>query len=248
MREDIQPATVGHPDKDFSRALGRRLVDHHVQHGDHHVDALDREALLAGVGLVQEALEDLDLRQALQELPLRVVVRFEVEIAGLGRVLEPLPLFGDLDVIEVETDERRVPLAQPGDCLERIGRAVDDCAANRRCGHVGKALFRDAVGCGIEFGCAGRRGTEGVELDGEVAVFADAGRQLDGAHDLCDVRGGCCGRGVDDASIQGRDHRREFGAKGLEELLGGLVNRCRILLVPLVQLEHITGVRSIKHA
>ena len=62
--EDAEAAAVGHPDHDLLGAVlarqGRDLVEH--RHG--HVEALDREHLLAQVGLLQEALELEDLDQA----------------------------------------------------------------------------------------------------------------------------------------------------------------------------------------
>ena len=64
MGEDREPAAVGHPDHDLlgAAAAGQRrdLVDH--RHG--RVEALDREHLLAEVGLLDEALELEDLDQA----------------------------------------------------------------------------------------------------------------------------------------------------------------------------------------
>ena len=48
-------------------------LDHLVEHRDGHVQALDRELLLAQVGLVHEALERVDLRQAAQQRLLLLV-------------------------------------------------------------------------------------------------------------------------------------------------------------------------------
>ena len=67
VREHVEPAAVGHADHDLARAVGGRELDHLVEHRDRHVEALDRELLLAQVGLVHEALERVDLREAPQQ-------------------------------------------------------------------------------------------------------------------------------------------------------------------------------------
>jgi hypothetical protein len=48
-------------------ALRRRRDDHLVEHRHQHVEALDREARLAGEGAVQEPLEGLDLGDAVEQ-------------------------------------------------------------------------------------------------------------------------------------------------------------------------------------
>ena len=67
VREHVQAAAVGHADDDLARALGGGELDHLVEHRDGHVQALDRELLLAQVGLVHEALERVHLRQPAQQ-------------------------------------------------------------------------------------------------------------------------------------------------------------------------------------
>ena len=71
--EHVEPAAVGHPDHDLARAVGGRELDHLVEHRDGHVQALDRELLLAQVGLVHEALDRVDLGQAAQQRALLLV-------------------------------------------------------------------------------------------------------------------------------------------------------------------------------
>ena len=71
--QHVEAAAVRHADDDLARAVRRGQLDDLVEHRDRHVEALDRELLLAQVGLVHEALERVDLDQALQERVLLVV-------------------------------------------------------------------------------------------------------------------------------------------------------------------------------
>ena len=60
VREHVEAAAVRHPDHDLVRAgLGREL-DRLVEHRDQHVEALDRELLLAEERAPEVALEALD--------------------------------------------------------------------------------------------------------------------------------------------------------------------------------------------
>ena len=67
VREDVEPASVRHAEDDVVGAVGRRELDRLVQHRNHHVEALDRELLLAEEGPAEVALEPLDLGQAAEE-------------------------------------------------------------------------------------------------------------------------------------------------------------------------------------
>ncbi len=64
VREHVEPAAVGHPDDDLAGAARARELDELVDHRHGHIQALDRELLLAQVGLVHEALERVDLGEA----------------------------------------------------------------------------------------------------------------------------------------------------------------------------------------
>ena len=67
VREHVQAAAVGHAEHDLARARGRGELDRLVEHRHERVEALDRELLLAQEGLVQVALERLDLGQPLEQ-------------------------------------------------------------------------------------------------------------------------------------------------------------------------------------
>jgi len=66
VREDAEAPAVRHPEDDLLGIGAVREVRDLVQHRDDHVETLDREHLLAQVGLLQEALELEDLDQAPQ--------------------------------------------------------------------------------------------------------------------------------------------------------------------------------------
>ena len=70
--EHAEPAAVRHPDHDLVRARLGGERDRLVEHRHHHVEALDRELLLAEEGPAKVALEALDLGEPLEQAPLLV--------------------------------------------------------------------------------------------------------------------------------------------------------------------------------
>ncbi len=94
VREDVQSAAVGHPEHDLAAAVHRRELDRLVEHRHGHVEALDRELLLAEVGLVHEALKGVDLDEPLEQR-LLLVAR---ERLAVGAALDPLAQPGPLAV------------------------------------------------------------------------------------------------------------------------------------------------------
>ena len=67
VREHVEAAAVRHPHHDLVRALVRRDLDRLVEHRHHHVEALDRELLLAEERAAQVVLHPLDLAQAREQ-------------------------------------------------------------------------------------------------------------------------------------------------------------------------------------
>ena len=65
--EDAEAAAVGHPEDDLLGAGAVGEGDQLVEHRHDHVEALDREHLLAQVGLLEEALELEDVDQAVEQ-------------------------------------------------------------------------------------------------------------------------------------------------------------------------------------
>ena len=68
MREHVHAAAVGHADDDLARAVLAGELDDLIDHRHGHVDALDREALGAEERAAHEALERVDVGQALEQL------------------------------------------------------------------------------------------------------------------------------------------------------------------------------------
>ena len=67
VREHVQPAAVRHPNQHVGEAPVGGAGHDLVHHGHEHVEPFDGEACLAGEGPLQEALEDLDLRHAVEQ-------------------------------------------------------------------------------------------------------------------------------------------------------------------------------------
>ena len=67
VREHIQAATMGHRDHHVLHAAFRRVVNDLVDDRHHHVEAFDREPRLARERPLQEALEGLDLGDAVEQ-------------------------------------------------------------------------------------------------------------------------------------------------------------------------------------
>ena len=65
--QHVEPAAVRHPEHDLAGAGRGGELDGLVEHRHERVEALDRELLLAEEGLVQVALERLDLGQPLEQ-------------------------------------------------------------------------------------------------------------------------------------------------------------------------------------
>ena len=75
-------------------ALGR-FADHLVEDRHQHVEPFDREARLARERPVQEALERLDLREAIEQRDRVDRIGRGAEPPGFGRMPQPVALFGD---------------------------------------------------------------------------------------------------------------------------------------------------------
>jgi hypothetical protein len=110
-----------------------RQLDELVEHRDRHVEALDRELLLAQVGLVDEALERVDLDQPAEQPLLLVGGQRLAERARLDALAQPDALAVRGDVLDLVGDRPAVGLAQ---VRQRVGqrRAGDVDAQDRRRG------------------------------------------------------------------------------------------------------------------
>ena len=110
VREHVEAAAMRHRDHHVLHAAFGGVVDDLVEDRDHHVEALDRKARLAGERAMQEALERLDLRDAVEQLVAvdRIVGR--AELARLDRLPQPHALVGHEHVVVVVAGGRTVDL------------------------------------------------------------------------------------------------------------------------------------------
>jgi hypothetical protein len=120
--------------------------------GHRHVQALDGELLLAEVGLVHEALEGVDLHEALEQRLGLVVRERGAERPGLDALAQPGALAVRGDVLDLVGDRAAVRLAQVRQRVgERRARDVHPQDLGRDLRHE---LRREAEGLGIQRGIA----------------------------------------------------------------------------------------------
>ena len=100
------------------RAAVGRAADDLVEDRHQHVEAFDREPRLAGKGPVQEALEHLDLRDAIEQRLGAFRIHRRQEAARLGGMAQPLAFLGHEHVRVVEAGGRAVDAPQLLDRLE----------------------------------------------------------------------------------------------------------------------------------
>ena len=251
--EHVEAAAVGHADHDLAGAVGGRELDHLVEHRDRHVEALDRELLLAQVGLVHEALERVDHREAAQQRGRLVVGERLAEGAGLDLLAQPGALAVRGDVLDLVGDRAAVGLAQ---VRERVGeRGARDPDAEDPRGDLGHHLGREAERLGIERGVALGLGVERVELGREVAVHAvrldQRDRGLDGLQQRLVGRAGRLGGlavALDGRGRGGRGRLRRVAQLGLEILEDVLVEAVLALQVGLDDLEELAGLGALDDA
>ena len=199
--EDAEPAAVGHADHDLARALGVRHLEDLVEHRHDRVEALDREHLLAQVGLLDVALEAEDLDQPVEQRLLLLGLQRLAVPAGLDHLAQPHPLLVRGEVLDLVRDRAAVGLAHPRQRLEqRLALDADPQDLGRDLRHQ---LRRQVEVLGLDRGVALGLGAERVEPGGEVAVGAvgleQRGRRLHRLQQL----------GV---RLRGRPARRPAGA------------------------------------
>ena len=156
--------------------------DHLVEHQHHHVEALDRELLLAEERAVQVVLERLDAQQAVEDVaPLVGRQRLRVG-AGLDGLAQPEALAVAREVLDLVRDRPRVGLAQ---ARQRVGeRLARHEEVERRGRDALERVVAEAVVGGIERRIADRIASERVEARGHVAVRAVGVDERSGRPDL----------------------------------------------------------------
>ena len=171
VREHVQAPAVGHADHGLAGAGGRSDRDRLVEHQDQHVDALDRELLLAEVRALEEVLELLDPREADQQLLVLAAVQGLGVAAALDRLAQPAPLDVRAEVLDLVGDRAAVDLAQAG---QHLGRALArDRDRQQRGGHALERRLVESVVARLEGRVARGVGSEGIQPRREVTVGAE---------------------------------------------------------------------------
>ncbi len=228
VREHVEAAAVRHPDHDLVRAGVRTELDRLVEHRHHHVEAFDRELLLAEEGAAQVALHPLDLAEPAEEPHLLLRSERLPVAARLDRLPEPHALLVVGQVLDLVGDRAAVDLAQP---RVHVGERLSfDVEAKERRGdarHQRRRQLWDQP-LGLEGRIPGRLGAERVEVRGEMPVRAV---RLDERH-----RGGdaadelVVGRAGPGLQPRGRCRRRRRGR---------LRDGCRMAVAAAVPLEAV---------
>ncbi len=177
VREHVEPPAVRHPDHDLAQPEQRRVVQDPVEQRDQRLAALEREALVADVLRVQEALEALGLDHLLEHALLARGIERRVVARRLHPVLQPLLALGVGDVHVLDADRAAVRLAQHVEDLAQR-RAVP--LALETAGHelAVEVPEREAVGGGVEVAVRGAVAVERVEVRDQVAAHAVVVDQL----------------------------------------------------------------------
>jgi hypothetical protein len=181
VRQDVEAPAVGHPDDRFADPGVGRVVEDRIEHRHEGLAALEREALLADVGRVQELLERLGGAELLEDARLLGRGQRGRVARGLHPFLEPAADRQLLDVHELDADVTAV----------RVAEDVEDLAQRTRLaasgeGARGEALVEvphgKAVERQLELVLVERGRAERIEVRREVAAHAE------GAHELDDAR------------------------------------------------------------
>ena len=197
VREDGEPAAVGHADHDLVCAGLGGERDRLVEHRHHRVEALDRERLLAEEHAAQVALHPLHLAEPLEQALLLIWRQRLAVLPRLDRLAQPDAELVLGDVLDLVGDRPAVGLAQARERVgERLGRDIEAEQVRRDLGlELGRQLGDQALG--IERGVADGLGAERVEMRGEVAVHAV---RLDERH--------CGGDAAQEQLVRGRGRLR----------------------------------------
>ena len=238
VRQHVQPAAVRHAEHRVTRAVVGGAADNLVEHGHEHVEPFDRKARLAGKRPMQEALEDLNLCDAVEGGFDAVRIHRRQEPARLGRVAEPLALCRHEHVRVVEARRPAIDAAELLDALERIGRRLGDGTVDERRRQVPEVVVRDAVGRGRKRGVADWVGAERIDARRQVAIAADTVCKIGCADDLLDVRPARDGL----RAVRSRGRRRP----GFEGRAGGRIDRIGVLPIAFVQLQDVAGIDALE--
>ena len=155
---------MGHADDHFARALLGRQLEHQVEHRHQEIDAFDREALLAQVRLVEEALERFHRDESVEQSEL-LLFRHRLAVrARLDHLPEPDPLGVIADVLDLIGDGTAVRRLQVREHVREC-RSGDGDPENRR-RNRGHDLGGQAQGRRIQRRIAPRFAAERIQCGG----------------------------------------------------------------------------------
>src|SRR5260370_1199224 len=190
--EHVQPAAVRHAEHYAARTTRPRGLDRLVEHGNEHVEPLDREPLLAEIGLVEEALERLHRSETGEQAVLRLATERRPMLAPLHHPAAPPALQMTADVLSPVGDRAAVGLLELGIGLrQRAPRDIDAQQLGRNARHD---LGREPERAGIERGIARRLGPERIEPGGGGAEGPDRADQGHRRRHVRKVLGRGCAR------------------------------------------------------
>src|SRR5918993_2811828 len=244
--EHVEPSTVGHPRHRLWCTRIGSGAHQEVEHRHHHVHALDREALLPEEGPVEELLQSVHSREALEQ-PLGLLpIQNLVEALVFDSVPEPEPLRSIVNVAEVVAGGLAVHAPKLVYRLPRRVRTFRDRTGTRSVYYArrkGFELFlREIVEVGVQRRVPGGLAPQRIELSRPVPEVPDGADVLSRPDDLVHVhpggpRGGCSPVGP-----------RYGRTPVLEEAPRAFVYGVGIFPVPLVKLQDVAKVRAVELA
>jgi hypothetical protein len=146
--QHVEPAAVRHADHDLLDALLGRALDELRKNRDQRVRALEREALVAHVLRVQEALEVLGAVQALEQLEARLVREPVLALGVLDALAHPPLAVAVGDVHVLDRPAPAVGAAQRGEDRAQIELVLAEQTSARE--RAVEVPDREAVRLGVE--------------------------------------------------------------------------------------------------
>ena len=174
----VEPAAMRHADEALANARLRGLGDDFVENRHEHVESLDREPRLARKRAVEESLERFHLGQPIEQRDRVDRVARRAKTLFFNRVAQPPALFDHEDVRVVVAGPRTVDPAKPFDDVPHRRGALSGEPRDQRRRQRAQVGFGYAVGLELQRGVAQRSAAKRIDLGREMAVAADAHREI----------------------------------------------------------------------
>ena len=240
VREDVDAAAMRHREIDFARAVSRRRLDRHVEHRHQDVTALDRESLVTLIGATQKTLEAIYLREPLQNPPVFFFAEWLMKAPALDLLAQPFTLFDFAEVRDLESDLRRVELAQTRHHIgSAAARSTEGDAWN-----AGEVLLAQTMEFRGELGCSFGFRAQWIERDSEVSVAANGVDELSRSGNIAKKSGIDLSRYRRLTNNGSWRCSASYAFGKSEELAPRLINRGRIAPVRFVGLGYVSVVED----